>query len=341
MSNLRLPPLLSIKDVLKIYRLKAIKHLSQNFILDKNLSDKIVKRVGNLAECHVLEVGPGPGGLTQSILTCQPRKLTVIEKDTRFKPSLEMLADAFASVNGEMEIIFDDIMKINMSNIFSENEIKAWTDKGPKIRLIGNLPFNVSTPLIIKWLHRISEKSGPWAFGRTRMLLTFQKEVAERLIAEPMDIQRCRLSVMAQAWTRPILHFIIPGSAFIPQPKVDVGVVSFVPLIVPRTRHEFKIFEKVTRHIFSFRQKYSIRGIETLFPLEHRTELANMMFKLSDLNPEIRPVQLTVEDIDKLTSAYKYLLEKHPDIEFYEYRTSRRIVSLSYAKNIEVIECTD
>lgn len=211
MPKLRLPPLLSIKDVLKIYKLNAMKHLSQNFILDKNLTNKIVKKAGSLTDCHVLEVGPGPGGLTQSILKHQPRKLTVIEKDIRFKSTLEMLAEAFESINGEMEIIFDDIMKINMSNIFSENDMKAWTDKSPKIRLIGNLPFNVSTPLIIKWLHAMSEKSGPWAFGRTRMLLTFQKEVAERLIAEPMSIQRCRLSVMAQAWTRPVLHFIIPG----------------------------------------------------------------------------------------------------------------------------------
>ncbi|XP_006608309.1 dimethyladenosine transferase 1, mitochondrial [Apis dorsata] len=341
MSTIRLPPLPNIRDILKIYRLRAMKELSQNFILNQNLADKIIKKAGNLTDCHVLEIGPGPGALTRSILKSQPKQLIVVEKDKRFEPTLEMLADAFATVNGKMEIIFDDIMKINMSNLFPSTEMKAWTEKSPRIKLIGNLPFNVSTPLIIKLLHAISEKRDAWTFGKTRMTLTFQKEVAERLIAQPLDVQRCRLSVMAQTWTYPILHFIIPGTAFIPKPKVDVGLVTFVPLTVPRTKHEFPIFEKVTRHIFSFRQKYSIRGVETLFPLEYRTELAQMIYKLSDLNPQTRPVELTIENINNLISAYKYLLEKHPDIKLYDYRTSRRIVSLSDSKNLEIIECVD
>ncbi|XP_034194215.1 mitochondrial transcription factor B1 [Osmia lignaria lignaria] len=338
MTALRLPPLPTIKEVLKIYKLRAIKQLSQNFIFDQNLTDKIIRKTGNLADCYALEIGPGPGGLTRSILKQHPKKLTVIEKDERFKPMLDMLIDSYAAVNGEMEVIYNDIMKVDMSDLFPTSVKTAWEDRSPKIRLIGNLPFNVSTPLIIKWLHAISEKRGPWAFGRTRMTLTFQKEVAERIIAEPSNIQRCRLSVMAQAWTRPVLHFIIPGRAFIPKPDVDVGLVSFVPLVTPRTRHEFKIFEKVNRHIFSFRQKYSIRGIETLFPVEYRTELGQMMYKLSDLDPQLRSVQLTVEDIDKLVTAYKYLLEKYPDIRMYEYRASRRIVSLSKMKDLKVID---
>lgn len=211
MPTLRLPPLPSMKNLLKIYKLHAVKQLSQNFILDQNLSDKIIRKTGNLSDCHVLEVGPGPGGLTRSILKHQPNKVIVVEKDKRFEPTLEMLADAFAAVNGNMEIIFDDIMRFNMTTVFPRTEAKAWTDKSPRIRLIGNLPFNISTPLIIKWLHAVCKKTGPWEFGRTRMTLTFQKEVAERLVAEPSDLQRCRLSVMAQAWTKPILHFIIPG----------------------------------------------------------------------------------------------------------------------------------
>lgn len=341
MATLRLPPLPNMKDLLKIYKLRAMKQLSQNFILDQNLSDKIIRKTGNLSDCHVLEVGPGPGGLTRSILKHKPNKVIVVEKDERFKPTLEMLADAFAAVNGNMEIIFDDIMRFNMTTVLPPTEAKAWTDKSPRIRLIGNLPFNISTPLIIKWLRAVCEKTGPWEFGRTRMTLTFQKEVAERIVAQPSDLQRCRLSVMAQAWTKPILHFIIPGSSFVPKPDVDVGVVTFIPLPVPLTKHEFTIFEKVTRHIFSFRQKYSIRGIETLFPLEYRKELGQMMYKLSDLDPQTRPMKLTVENIDKLVSAYKYLLEKHPEIRCYEYRASRRIVSLSDTKDIEVVECTD
>lgn len=341
MAALRLPPLPTIRDVVKLYKLRAMKQLSQNFILNEKLTDKMVKRSGNLAGCHVLEVGPGPGGLTRSILRQHPEKLIVVEKDKRFKSTLEMLADAFRAVNGNMDIIFDDIMTVQMNDLFPKTEMKAWEDKSPKIYIIGNLPFNVSTPLIIQWLNAICERRGPWEFGRVRMTLTFQKEVAERLVAEPFDPQRSRLSVMAQAWTHPILHFMIPGSAFVPKPDVDVGLVSFVPLAVPRTRHEFKIFEKVTRHIFSFRQKYSIRGIETLFPLECRGELGTMMYKLSDLDPTTRPMKLTVEDVDKLVTAYKYLIEKHPGVGSYEYRASQRLSPLSSTKDLEITEYTE
>ncbi|KZC13118.1 PREDICTED: dimethyladenosine transferase 1, mitochondrial [Dufourea novaeangliae] len=336
----RLPPLPGIRDMVKLYKVSAMKQLSQNFILNEKLTDKIVKKAGNLTGAEVLEVGPGPGGLTRSIIRQCPEKLIVIEKDRRFKPILQMLSDAYSTVNGKMDIIYGDIMRTNLTPLFSESFKKSWEDKMPRIFIIGNLPFNVSTPLIIQWLHSISERNGPWEFGRSRMTLTFQKEVAERLVAEPLDDQRCRLSVMAQAWTKPVLHFIIQGSAFVPKPDVDVGVVSFIPLANPRTKHEFKIFERVTRHIFSFRQKYSVRGIETLFPPECRKECGHMMYKLTDLNPQTRPMELSVEDIDKLVSAYKYLIEKHPEIGVYEYRASRKILKLSDTIKIDVAECS-
>ncbi|XP_033341537.2 mitochondrial transcription factor B1 [Megalopta genalis] len=339
-TGLRFPPLPTIRDMVKLYKVSAMKKLSQNFILNEDLTDKMVRKAGNLTESYVLEVGPGPGGLTRSILRQHPKELIVVEKDTRFKPILDMLIDAYAAVNGKMTVIYGDIMRTDLTNMFPEAVATTWEEKAPKIHIIGNLPFNVSTPLIIKWLQAISERKGPWALGRTRMTLTFQKEVAERLIAEPTDIQRCRLSVMAQAWTRPVLRFIIPGTAFLPKPDVDVGLVTFVPLATPRTNHEFKIFEKVTRHIFSFRQKYSIRGIETLFPLNCREELGTMMYKLSDIDPRTRPMQLTVDNIDKLVSAYKYLVEKHPEVGLYEYRASRRL-SFSQVTNVTIQECTD
>jgi len=180
--------------------------------MDQNLCDKIIRKAGKLAGTQVLEVGPGPGGLTRSILKQVPKRIVVIEKDHRFKPSLEMLADSFHMINGKMDIIYDDIMKTNIENLFPVEEKKMWNDKSPDIHIIGNLPFNVSTPLIIKWLHAIAERRGPWAFGRTKMTLTFQKEVAERLVSQASEAQRCRLSVMAQAWTYPVLRFVIPGN---------------------------------------------------------------------------------------------------------------------------------
>lgn len=334
MSSLRLPPFLSIRDILRIYHLNAIKRLSQNFLMDQNLCDKIVRKAGNLAGAQVLEVGPGPGGLTRSILKQLPKRVVVVEKDRRFQPTLDMLADSFSTINGKMDIIFDDILRTNIESLFPMEEKRSWNSKSPDIFLIGNLPFSLSTHLIIKWLHAIAEQRGPWTFGRTKMTLTFQKEVAERLVAQTSEEQRCRLSIMAQAWTYPVLRFIIPGKCFVPKPDVDVGVVSFTPLAKPRTQHDFKLFEKITRHLFSFRQKYSRKCIQTLFPMDCRKELSLLMFKLSDLDPNMRPTEFTVEDVDRLTTAYKYLVEKHPEIELYNYRASRRFLGLSNTTHV-------
>jgi dimethyladenosine transferase 1 len=180
--------------------------------MDQNICDKIIRKAGKLTGAQVLEVGPGPGGLTRSILKQIPKRVVVVEKDHRFKPSLDMLADSFQAVNGEMDIIYNDIMKTDIESLFPMEEKKMWEDKPPNIHIIGNLPFSVSTALIIKWLHAIAERRGPWAFGRTKMTLTFQKEVAERLVSQVSYKQRCRLSIMAQTWTCPMLRFVIPGN---------------------------------------------------------------------------------------------------------------------------------
>ena len=211
MTFIRLPPVPTIQDIMKIYRLSAIKQLSQNFLMEDKLTDKIVKCMGRIHNSQILEVGAGPGAITRSILKKFPRKLVIIEKDTRFQPTLQMLKDASCYTNSKMDLIFDDIMNIDMKQLFDPEEAREWSDECPKIHVIGNLPFSISTALIIRWLHDISEKRGAWSNGRVQMTLTFQKEVAERLVAKATENQRCRLSVMAQAWTTPTLRFIIPG----------------------------------------------------------------------------------------------------------------------------------
>lgn len=335
MSHLRLPPLPTVKDIIKLYRLSAIKQLSQNFLLNERITDRIVKYTGRIADSQVLEVGPGPGAITKSILKRCPKRLIVVEKDKRFKPTLDLLADAFSVTGGKMEATYDDIMSFRMENLF-DGEPYDWTDDCPNIYLVGNLPFSLSTALIIKWLHGVSERRGAWSKGRVRMTLTFQKEVAERLVAEADGEHRCRLSVMAQAWTIPKLRFIIPGKEFVPKPDVDVGVVSFIPLKQPRTHHEFKFFEKVNRHMFSFRQKYSIKCAGTLFPVDSREHLSSAMYKLADMDPQKRPIEMTVEDISRLATAYKYLCEKHPEIVDYNYRASRKVLSTKLTKSVQI-----
>lgn len=207
----RLPPLPTIRDLVKLYRLRALRQLSQNFLMDERLTNKIVKAAGCIGNHYICEVGPGPGGITRSILRHWPQQLIVIEKDPRFIPTLELLQEACGN-NTEMKIEIGDILNYDFENKFPLTISNEWRDIPPPIHLIGNLPFSVSTYLIIKWLHAISEKRSAWSYGRTCMTLTFQKEVAERMVAPVMHKQRCRLSVMCQLWCNVKHKFTIPGN---------------------------------------------------------------------------------------------------------------------------------
>lgn len=273
---LRLPPLPTIRDLVKLYRLKALRQLSQNFLMDERLTDKIVRAAGKIKNHYVCEVGPGPGGITRSIIKKQPKKLIVVEKDPRFVPTLELLQESCSDYT-DMQIELGDIRTYNLEKGFNQAPKHGWFDAPPPIHLIGNLPFSVSTILLVEWLHAISQKSSAWAFGRTSMTLTFQKEVAERMVAPVGHKQRCRLSVMCQFWCNIDYKFTIPGKAFVPKPDVDVGVVTLYPLKNPGVDMPFKIVEKVVRNIFNMRQKYSIRGTERLFPEDLREILGKTL----------------------------------------------------------------
>lgn len=313
---MRLPPLPSIREIIRLYGLRAEKQLSQNFILDLNLTDKIIRQAGSLKDASVCEVGPGPGGLTRSILKHGAADVLVVEKDGRFLPSLEILKEAS---QGKLRIVQDDILGYNMETAFPEVGRHDWDGDFPNVHIIGNLPFNVSTPLIIKWLEAVSNQNGPFIYGRSNMLLTFQKEVAERLVAGPNDPQRSRLSIMAQYLCKVKLCFVIPGKACVPPPDVDIGVVHFSPLVVPQIRVPFKLVEKLVRHIFHFRQKYCEKGVMTLFPYD-RSDLTKEMFEMSEVHPTQRPFALTMHEFARLSHSYLNICNRVPGIFEYCYR---------------------
>ncbi|XP_017780330.1 PREDICTED: dimethyladenosine transferase 1, mitochondrial [Nicrophorus vespilloides] len=318
-KQLRLPPLPTIRDLVRLYRLRALKQLSQNFLMDERITDRIVRAAGNIQNHYVCEVGPGPGGITRSIIKNKPRKLIVVEKDPRFIPTLELLKEACEG-SSQMDIEIGDIRSYNFEKGFETCKKSNWYEAPPPIHLIGNLPFNVSTNLIIRWLQSISEKSSAWSFGRSSMTLTFQKEVAERITAQVSDKQRCRLSVMCQFWCEVNHKFTIPGSAFLPKPDVDVGVVTLIPKTQPLVTLPFKMVEKILRSIFNMRQKASMKGAQTLFPPEERDFLGFKLFQLADVDSRARPFEITNEEFARICYAYKIICDEHPNVETYNFR---------------------
>ncbi|EPQ11840.1 Mitochondrial dimethyladenosine transferase 1 [Myotis brandtii] len=205
--------------------------------VDANDTYKIVRKAGNLTNAYVYEVGPGPGGITRSILNAGVAELLVVEKDSRFLPGLQMLSDA---APGKLRIVHGDVLTFKVERAFPESLKRQWEDDPPNVHIIGNLPFNVSTPLIIKWLENVSQREGPFAYGRTQMTLTFQKEVAERLAASTGNKQRSRLSVMAQYLCHVQHVFTIPGRAFVPKPE---------PLTASAGPHSPSFIQKVVRTV--------------------------------------------------------------------------------------------
>uniref|UniRef100_A0A8C8SU45 rRNA adenine N(6)-methyltransferase n=1 Tax=Pelusios castaneus TaxID=367368 RepID=A0A8C8SU45_9SAUR len=321
MAAFRLPPLPTIREIIKLFNLRAQKQLSQNFLLDLRLTDKIVRQAGSLKDTHVCEVGPGPGGITRSILDADVAQLLLVEKDSRFIPGLKMLSDA---APGKVHIVQGDILTYKVEGAFPKHLQKKWEDDPPNVHIIGNLPFSVSTPLIIRWLENVSRRDGPFVYGRTQMTLTFQKEVAERLTASTGSKQRSRLSIMAQYLCTVQNCFTIPGRAFVPKPEVDVSVVHFTPLVQPKIQQPFNLVEKVVRNVFQFRRKYCFRGVEILFPEAERLEKTEQMLMMADVEPTLRPNQLSILHFKNLCDAYRKMCDEDPRLFTYNYREELR-----------------
>lgn len=261
--------------------------------------DKIARAAGPLAGKTVLEVGPGPGPLSRSILKLNPKVLAVVEKDRRFLPALETIQSAVP--HGMLRIHRGDILKVNETDILKEAgaHIAEWNDAkmNPNL-IIGNLPFGVATELLIKWMHCIPTRSGPFQYGRVPMLLMFQKEVAMRITAKPRTKEYGRLSIMVQNLCNARCLFDIDGAAFVPPPKVKATVVLIEPRIEAQASVHLDSLEYVCRQVFGQRRKVLSNSIKTIGP--EATEL----IQLSGLDPLKRPEELTVVEWCQLANAY-------------------------------------
>ncbi|XP_062863516.1 dimethyladenosine transferase 1, mitochondrial [Trichomycterus rosablanca] len=320
-ASFRLPPLPTIGEIIKLYNLRAQKQLSQNFLLDLRLTDKIVRQAGNLKDACVCEVGPGPGGLTRSILNAGAADVLVVEKDSRFIPGLQLISEAAPN---KVRIVHGDVLSYRMDRGFPAHIARKWDEDPPDLHIIGNLPFSVSTPLMIKWLEEMANRSGPFMYGRTRLTLTFQKEVAERLTANPGSRQRSRLSIMAQYLSTVKNCFTIPGRAFVPKPDVDVGVVHFTPLAQPQIQQPFKLVEKLVRNAFQFRRKHCHKGLEMLFPEAQRYRLTEELLRHAEVDPTLRPTDLSIGQFRALADVYSRLCRENHTLFSYDFRKELR-----------------
>tara|TARA_B100000963_G_scaffold266541_1_gene234701 strand:+ start:923 stop:1756 length:834 start_codon:yes stop_codon:yes gene_type:complete len=232
-----LPPL---KDVISKHKLSSKKSLGQNFLLDLNLTRKIARYAGNLEESDVLEIGPGPGGLTRSLLSEGARKVVAIEKDTRCIAALE-----------EIQMHFSERLELLQGDALSTEVIQHLSHP---VQIIANLPYNIGTELLVRWLNCTT-----WPSFWQSMTLMFQKEVANRIVASPGSKAYGRLSVMSQWRCKTKIAFTIPATAFTPPPKVESAIVHFEALKKPRFPAEVKKLEFVVSKAFNQRRKM-LRG---------------------------------------------------------------------------------
>jgi len=239
-----LPPL---RDVIARYGLRAKRSLGQNFLLDMNLTAKIARVAGSLDDCPILEIGPGPGGLTRALLAQGARSVTVIERDERCLPALDEIAKAYPH---RLTVIHADALKTDMEALFKN------TVQKPKI--IANLPYNIGTQLLVNWLEVLI-----WPPFYQSMTLMFQREVALRLVAEPSTSSYGRLSVLTQWRTNARIAFDIEPRAFTPPPKVTSSVVHLQPILNPIPADIIKL-ERVTGAAFGQRRKMLRQSLKSL-----------------------------------------------------------------------------
>src|SRR5260221_2742198 len=233
-----LPPL---RDVISRYGLNAKKKLGQNFLTDLNLARRIARASGPLEETTIYEVGPGPGGLTRALLAEGAQHVVAVEYDARCLPALEEIGAAYP---GRLSVVSADALSTNEVEILSARERQS------AVRIAANLPYNVGTALLVKWL-----SSPVWPPFWSSLTLMFQREVAERIVAKPATKAYGRLSVLAQWRSQASILFNVARSAFVPPPSVTSAIVRIEPLSGPILTAFLSAIQGITSAKFGQRAK--------------------------------------------------------------------------------------
>jgi 16S rRNA (adenine1518-N6/adenine1519-N6)-dimethyltransferase len=275
-----LPPL---GEVIRSLGLSARKSLGQNFILDLNLTRRIARAASPFEGRTVVEIGPGPGGLTRALFLEGAERIIAVERDERCRPALEAIA---ARYPGRLDIRYADALDTDWGSLV------AGTGKAV---IVANLPYNVATLLLIGWL-----ESTPWPPWYARMVLMFQKEVADRIVAAPNTKAYGRLAVIAQWRTRPRQLFTLKPEAFTPPPSVASALVEFTPIEHPAPECDVKILGQVTGAAFGQRRKMLRQSLKSL------GREPEPLLAAAGIEPTLRGEALSVRDFARLA----YVLER-------------------------------
>jgi 16S rRNA (adenine1518-N6/adenine1519-N6)-dimethyltransferase len=270
-----LPPL---RESLAAAGLMAKKSFGQHFLLDLNITRKIAREAGPLEGAAVIEVGPGPGGLTRALLEGGAAHVVAVEKDPRF---VEHLAELAALAEGRLTVVEADAMEIDEAALLAAHAPDA------PARVVANLPYNVATPLLVKWL------TGP--FQPASMTLMFQKEVAERIAAPVGASAYGRLSVLAQALAETSVVMKLPARAFTPPPKVDSAVVRLDPRADRPSDGLIRRLETVTRSAFGQRRKMLRSSLKPIG--------GEALLRAAGVDPDARAETISVEGFLRLAEA--------------------------------------
>jgi 16S rRNA (adenine1518-N6/adenine1519-N6)-dimethyltransferase len=270
-----LPPL---RDVIRRHELRAKKSLGQNFLLDLNLAARIARAAGPLEDVTVVEIGPGPGGLTRALLALGARHVVAVERDERAIAALEEIASRYPQ---RLEIVSGDALTFDPLRHLGE---------GPA-RIVANLPYNIATALLVSWL-----TVEPWPPWYDAAILMFQREVAERIVAAPGSKSYGRLSILAQWRCEARIMFDVNPSAFVPPPKVTSSLVRLVPRAVPAPCDR-KLLESVTQAAFGQRRKMLRQSLRAL-----GTDVAALAAD-SGIDPTARAEDISVDGFVLLARA--------------------------------------
>ena len=278
-------PLPPLREIIARHGLAARKALGQNFLLDLNLTRRIARAAGPLENTIIFEVGPGPGGLTRALLTEDAERVIAVERDARCLPALAEIAAAYPD---RLEVVPGDAMTLDERALLAERHVTG------AVRVAANLPYNVGTALLVKWL--TVPAWPPWWHSLTLM---FQREVAERIVASPRTSAYGRLSVLAQWRSRARILFDVSPRAFVPPPKVVSSVLRVEPLDEPIAPAELSDLEKVTAAAFGQRRKMLRQSLKSLAPD------AEALLRQADIDPAARAEQLSVVQFAALARAYR------------------------------------